>query len=164
MSKGKIEVPAFFYYGMPHLRVLLRAQNAQSLQFFKLLLSLGKSLRNHFFGSIPMHIELAIFFCFVFWMVFSSTWSVCSMLQLAGYNLAEWGHACKEMFWWAFSNHITGTISNAGNVFDGWINHMSLFEVWVILAEIDPYNFWYFHSIFCSFFFGLRPHATLEKI
>ena len=86
VSKGKIEVPAFFYYGIPpHLRVLLRAQNAQSLQFFKLLLSLGKGLRNHFFGSIPMHIELAIFFCFVFWMVFSSTWSVCSVLQLAGY-------------------------------------------------------------------------------
>ena len=67
VSKGKIEVPAFFYYGIPpHLRVLLRAQNAQSLQFFKLLLSLGKSLRNHFFGSIPMHIELAIFFVLFF--------------------------------------------------------------------------------------------------
>ena len=55
VSRGNIEVPAIFHYGMVHLRTLWRTLNAQSLQFFKPHLSSGKSLRNHFFGSGPIH-------------------------------------------------------------------------------------------------------------
>ena len=143
-TEGKIEVPALFYYGMIYLRVLWRSLNAESLQFFKPRLSSGKSLRNHFFGSIPMHMKLVIFFVLFFWMIFSSTWSVCSVLQLPGYYLAACGWAWKvaqsatETFRWAVSNQITGTFGNAGKVFGGFQLEVQLLPLW--LSVLSKYS------------------------
>ena len=77
-------------------------------------------------------------------MIFSSTWSVCSELQLAGYYLAACGCACKvaqsavETFRWIFSTQITGIFGNAGNVFGGF--QLEIFSISQVVNHITCYK------------------------
>ena len=85
---------------------------------FAVFLSKVKALRS-LFEFYPHAYRVGNIFCIVFWMIFSSNWSLCSALQLAGYYLAAFGHAWKvaqsavETFWRTFSNQITGIFGNA---------------------------------------------------
>ena len=67
MFQGKIEVPAIFYYGMTHLRVLLRALYAQSLRFLGHTYRQGKDLGITFLVyQSPFYIFFWIF-CDIFY-------------------------------------------------------------------------------------------------